>query len=226
MISEVVCRELLQLGGVFVLDALIVEASASFSASWNATPDMPFPIEPGPYFGTIFRDDVMSGPPTRFATVQDAEHLLRIWVFDSWLCNVDRENEGNLLMVPASNGTVRLIAADQSDCFCGSESFATGNWRERMSTRPPSECPFVAEAIASAGGAPGLRGAIARAVQAFERIEDAFEKVPAEWWARSVIDSRDISEELAQRLVKLPTVLDVDKWGNFDYEQYDGIPIF
>lgn len=100
MISEVVCRELFRAAGVYVLDALVVEASANFAASWNSTPNMSVQISGGQYFGTRHRTDVMSGPPSAFADLEHPEQLLRIWVLDSLVCNLDRKNEGNILLQP------------------------------------------------------------------------------------------------------------------------------
>src|SRR6202020_1280642 len=101
MVAEVVCRALLSYGGQRVLEAFTVSASRNFSFSWNANSACPFPIVPGLYFGTRFRDDVESGPPTRVNMVHTIEDIVDLWAFDSWLCNLDRATEGNMLLQPS-----------------------------------------------------------------------------------------------------------------------------
>lgn len=98
MISEVVCRGIFQSGGIRVLDAKLVHASENFASSWRSTPGMPFEICAGLYFGTTHRGDVIAGPPPAFADVREPQEIVDIWVFDSWVCNLDRTTEGNLLM--------------------------------------------------------------------------------------------------------------------------------
>jgi len=46
--------------------------------------------------------------------------LLHLWVLDTWFNNIDRELHGNTLLEVA-RGQFDLIAADQSDCFCGAK---------------------------------------------------------------------------------------------------------
>jgi hypothetical protein len=156
MISEVVCRELMRRADICVLDAAIVHASEGFVASWNNAPGEHEALAPGAYFGTRYRTDVISGPPPDFESLEDPRQIVDIWVIDTLVCNLDRNNEGNLLLMPVRQ-SMRLIAADQSDCFCGADSFVSENWLQRMNQRPASEGTFVPRAIAESGGGGALR---------------------------------------------------------------------
>jgi hypothetical protein len=226
MVSEVVCRTLLLCGGLRVLDAVTVFASADFSASWNANSSRPYPIASGLYFGTRYRDDVESGPPTRVNMVHNVGEIVDLWAFDSWFCNLDRNTEGNVLLQPSGDGqTFRLIAADQSDCFCGSGAFSSQEWRLRMGARPNSEGFFVADAIGLSGGRRRVRSAIQKVSVAFEHLDEAFDNVPTEWWTASGIDPGHIRIELQNRLDRLAQILRVDQWGDIDNEQFANIPI-
>ena len=226
MISEVLCRELYRAGGIAVLDAFVVCASSSFADSWNGTPGLPFKINPGLYFGTRYLDDVMPGPPIPYADLEDPGQLLDIWVFDSWVCNIDRPVLGNLLMTPLGRKTRwRLIASDQSDCFCGSELFSNGEWRERMRTRPQAACVKIPEAIADNGGTVAIQNRIEKARVALASFGAAVDQVPPDWWELAKINPEVIEEALLGRLDDLPRVLNVEQWGEFDYGQFDGIPI-
>jgi len=78
--------------------------------------------------------------------------------------------------------------------------------------------------IAAAGGGAGLRRSIENARHAVEALDAAYLLVPREWWLRSEIDPRHISEVLGTRLERLPELLNVNGWGDFDYDQ-NRIPI-
>ncbi len=226
MVSEVVCRALLSYGGLSVLEAFTVFASPNFSYSWNANSSCPFPIVPGLYFGTRFRDDVESGPPTRVNMVHTVGDIVDLWAFDSWLCNLDRATEGNMLLQPSGDGpTFRIIAADQSDCFCGSESLASGEWHNRDESETVLRGLFRGrEAIAASGGGHRIRLAVDRARTAFARLDEAFDEVPGEWWAASGIAPEQLRNSLYERLRRLTEILNADQWGNFDHAQFANIP--
>lgn len=225
MVSEVVCRSLLHYGGLQVLDAFTVFTSADFSESWNSNSASPFRIATGLYFGTSYREDVESGPPPRVSMVHNVGEIVDLWAFDSWFCNLDRKNEGNALLQPSGQGrTFTLIAADQSDCFCGSGSFSSDEWRNRMVSRPSSEGLFVPEAIALSGGRWRVQEAIERVRSAFGHFDEALEDVPAEWWANSCVEPEHIRSALQDRLNRLRQILRTDEWGEVDNEQFAKIP--
>lgn len=94
-----------------------------------------------------------------------------------------------------------------------------------MAGRPAAECCFVAEAIAAGSGKPGLRRLIDQARRALQQIGSGFDQVPASWWQVAQVDPEDIEEALSNRLDRLPTILNIEAWGEFDYEQYGGIEI-
>lgn len=226
MISEVVCGGLYKANGIAVLEPALVGASEQFAASWNSTPVLPFRINAGSvYFGTSYRNDVISGPPLCLDDVEDATQIIDVWTMDSLVCNLDRNNEGNFLLMPVRGNKVRLIAADQSDCFCGAETFCGKYLRERMKVRPSSEGPFIAAAIATAGGGPALRRSVDRARDALRELEAVCDLIPDQWWNDSGLRVRDIAEVLTERSARLPDILKIREWGEFDYEQYDDIPI-
>ena len=73
------------------------------------------------------------------------------------VCNLDRNVWGNILLKPVGrSGKLRLIAADQSDCFCGSGVFADGSWRTRMQRERAVGPKLLIEAVASTGGQVGI----------------------------------------------------------------------
>ncbi len=124
MISEVVCRELFRAGGLHVLDAVIVVASPSFAESWNNTNETELPITPGLYFGTVYVPDVWGGSLESLKQAETPSHLSLTWLFDSLVCNIDRNVRGNLILIPKGTPPkLRVLPADNSDCFCGSLCF-------------------------------------------------------------------------------------------------------
>jgi hypothetical protein len=225
MISEVVCRRLFEAAGILVLDAVIVDASESFARSWNGM-GISSQIDPGEYFGTLFLEDVLPGPALEASGLADLNDIVLIWVVDALVCNLDRNVWGNVLLKPfGRSAKLRLIAADQSDCFCGSGVFADGSWRTRMEKQTAIGPRLLIEAIAATGGQPGILKAIEVAAQALKTIGSAFDQVPNVWWKKASINPEEIEEVLQNRLRALPKLLDIEKWGTFDYGRYEGIPL-
>jgi hypothetical protein len=225
MISEVLCTSLFSAGGINTLEPVIVHASESFAESWNQNADASSTILPGIYFGTVFRDEVAPGPPTSPMQVDNWGELFDIWVFDCWVCNLDRCTLGNILMTPTRRGTWQMIAADQSDCFCGASVFGSGGWRERMLGRGSSEGVLVAECIARHAGVVGLRPRIEKCRVAMASFGSAVDRVPPQWWADAEIEPINVEETLWARLDRLAQVLNVEAYGEFDYEQFGNVPI-
>lgn len=236
MISEVICHELYRAGGMHVLDAVIVEASEAFATGWNETlgtglidgvPEPPIRIVAGSYFGTVYISGVYDGPLASIEDVEKPEHLVLIWVFDCLVCNIDRAVRGNLILMPwGKDRKFRLIAADHSDCFCGSTEFSTGTWRELMIQRTRVGGVLVPEAIQASGGEDGLLLAIQTARYALGGgLGEAFDHVPQEWWNFAHILPEQVEETLWNRLDALPRLIDTGFWRGDRYGNLEGIPL-
>jgi hypothetical protein len=225
MISEVLCAGIYTAGGIETLQPVAVHASPSFAESWNQNADSQSTIEPGLYFGTLFREDVLPGPPTSATQVDNLGQLFDIWVFDCWVCNIDRSVLGNVLMTPTRKGKWKMIAADQSDCFCGSSHFGSQDWQERMLGRGRSEGVLVPECIAFHAGVVGLGPRIEKCRVAMRSFGAAVDQVPPQWWVNAGIDPAHVEDTLWQRLERLHQVLNIEEYGEFDYEQFNNVPI-
>jgi hypothetical protein len=224
MISEVLCASIYAAGGIETLQPVAVHASPSFAESWNQNADAQSAIEPGLYFGSVFRDDVTPGPPTVATQVDDLGQLFDIWIFDCWVCNIDRCNLGNVLMSPTRKGKWRMIAADQSDCFCGASYFGSAGWQERMLGRGRCEGILVPTCIAHHAGVAGLGPRIERCGIAMASFGAAVDQIPPQWWTAAGINPVHVEETLWQRLERLPQVLRIEEYGEFDYEQFNNVP--
>ena len=226
MISEVLCRELFSFAGIEVLEIVIVTASENFAESWNHAASVPYrPLVPGRYFGSLYRDDVMNGPPEKLEYLLDPESLVTLWVMDTLVCNIDRNNEGNMLLKVGKGKKLGLIAADQSDCFCGSEAMASGEWEGRFLNRPASECKFAIDAVGLSGGLSALRRAIRRAEQSLAQFDAAANEIPGEWWRQSGLDPGRIQRKLNERVNRLPQILPLEQFPELNLGQYGDIPI-
>jgi hypothetical protein len=219
MISEVICNELFRAGGLNVLEPVIVEASEAFATGWNETiatgvsgeagGSVPT-ITAGPYFGTVYIRDVYDGPLISIEDVETPAHLLLVWVFDCLVCNIDRKVNGNLILLPrGKQKKLRIVAADHSDCFCGSNEFANGTWRELMPARGRAAGHLVIEAVQFMG-ADGIPAAIQTVRYALASLGAAFDHVPEDWWRRSGICPGHAEETLWNRLELLPNLLNTD----------------
>lgn len=213
MISEVVCREVFMAAGLHSLDAVLIEVSEAFAYSWNQT-HVGITIVPGSYFGTVYIPDVYGGSIDSIDDAEDPLHLVRIWLLDCLFCNLDRRVKGNLMLLRRGKSTkLRIIPADNSDCFCGATSFSNGSWRETMRTRGGVEGVLVAEVIASVGGTQGLRIALEQIRVSLNALGGGFDKVPRAWWIQAGIEPEHIEETLWQRVDSLGTLLNIQQWG-------------
>jgi len=94
-----------------------------------------------------------------------------------------------------------------------------------MQRERPVGPKLLVEAVAATGGQAGILKAVEVTAQALKAVRSALEQVPAAWWAKASMSADEIEEVLSNRLAALPNLLDIEKWGTFDYGQYEGIPL-
>jgi hypothetical protein len=213
VISEVVGGQLLRAGDMPVLEARLVSASKAFARSCKAKSEIPYPVQPGLHFGTVWRADLQAGPPQRIEQLADPQELVNLWAFDSWLCTTDREVYGNILLQHRGGDRYALIAADQSDCFGGAGAFADGTWKKQLEKpNAAASLDFLDRAIMDLGGAAALRHAIAKVDAAAKQLRTVIALVPPEWWKEAGIDPDEVKNALERRHRKLDSILDLKKW--------------
>jgi hypothetical protein len=213
VISEVVATQLLAAGGVPVLDGRLIDASPGFAASYLGKMDVSYSIVAGLHYGTVLRHDVENGPPTAIGDLDDPEEVLDLWVFDSWLCTTDRILEGNVLMTPVSSTKVRLIAADQSDCFGGAGRLADGSWKKVLAERGAAESvSFLQRVIFEVGGVSAIKAAIAKVRMAAGQMRQAMGSVPPAWLQAAGVDPGELTTALDARQRRLEDILNIKNW--------------
>ena len=215
LISEVVCGCLLAAGGLPALEGRLVAVSPQFAASYATKIEIPYKIEPGLHFGTVLRFDVENGPPLRVGDLIDPQELVDLWAFDSWLCNIDRELEGNTLLMTSAGGRFRLIAADHSDCFGGAGRLADGSWSSVLENSAPADTlEFCQRAILDSGGATALDRSVTRVHQAASRLAESIAEVPPDWWRETGIDPERVRKMLESRSRRIADILNIRQWEN------------
>jgi hypothetical protein len=213
-ISELVCTQLLSELGIQTLKPFIVEVSTGFAASCNFKSDFPYKISAGPHFGTLLETDVVDGPPIAIDDVIKPFDLVLLWVADTWMGNIDRENHGNTLLKLGGGGKYQVIAADQSDCFCGTSQFCARGFLEVFRRQGPAPAPgLLTAAIYLTGGETSLVNAIGKIQQATPNIASILQSVPVEWWNRSGIQPKELAEALYARSVRLTEIINPGMWG-------------
>ena len=214
LISEVVCTELIRQNGFATLNAVLVHVGEPFAASCRAKPEIPYAVEAGEHFGTIYRDDVEAGPPLSYDDLANPLELLELWVIDTWLRNTDREVYGNILLVASRSGKFKLIAADQSDCLCGAGTFASTGFETAMRNirRTASTVAFLPQVIFQSGGAEPIRAVISRIETAVKKIDEVLGLVPIPWWIVADIDPACIKRALLGRAQRLEEILNPITW--------------
>jgi hypothetical protein len=196
------------------LDPVIVCASEGFASSCNEKSEIPYKVVVGEHFGTVHRGDVEDGPPPDYDDVADPVQLLRLWVFDTWVGDIDRDTNGNVLLAIANSGKFDVIAADQSDCFCGAETFCSGDFEKRMSRYGKAESVgFLARIIFQHGGPSAIRSTIDEVMQCLKHIPEVISSVPKKWWEVSRIDPTTVEEALIRRADRLEDILKPSEWG-------------
>lgn len=213
LISEVVCTTLYRSAGLATLDPVIVRASRSFAASLIGNSAIPYEIVPGDHFGTVHRSDVEAGPPPNYGYLANPSQIIRLWVFDSWVNDIDREKDGNILLTAAGSGKFGVVAADQSDCFCGAATFCSSDFLGKMlrTKRAPS-VSFLATVIFHHGGPAAIREAIREVRDCVQHIPSALDLVPPPWWEVSKIAPALIDNVLTSRARHLEDILKPDDW--------------
>lgn len=220
-ISELVCTALLAALGIQTLSPFIVEVSQGFAVSCNSKSDFPYAISPGPHFGTLLDLNVENGPPIAIDDLLRPFDLVLLWVADTWTANIDREKHGNTLLKLTTGGKYQVIAADQSDCFCGTSRFCSARFPEHLMNEGPAPAPaLLPAAIYLAGGKAGLVAAIKRVQQARAMVPQVLQNVPRDWWGGSGIEPRTLVEALNARAERLTGIINPEIW-----EVPDGILI-
>lgn len=216
LISEVICTKLIAAGGLSVLDGRFVLASPAFAAANG--------IEYGRYYATVRRFDVAAGPPEKLDVLADPREIVDLWALDSWLATTDRNTYGNILLEREDAEHFRVIAADQSDCFGGAGSLASGRWQAVLAKDSPAESvSFLQQAIYQCGRIFALSAAIERVERAAEQLDAAFGLVPQEWWKRAGISRpHEIRDALAARVHRLHDILRVGQWEGLDNDDFRG----
>ena len=214
LISEAVSTRLLAAGGLATLDMTLVRASESFAASCNSKSDFPYAILQGDHFGTILREDVEAGPPLAYDDIAEPFEIVRLWVFDTWLCNIDRDTYGNTLLKASKAGKFSIIASDQSDCFCGTGRFCSADFAKTMGKRGPAPAiKLLVSAISNTGGPAGIKKAIATVNVALGSLNQALGCAAEAWWGTAKIDPDEVAKVLIERAAKLEDILKPSQWG-------------
>ena len=215
-ISEVVCHCLLRALGVDTLEAALIRVGSRMALSYAQASGIGYAVCQGLHFGTKLIPDPMPGPPEEavWGLLLDSAELIRIWAADCWLMNLDRAVYGNILMAADLQGRLRLLAADQSDCFLGSGALADGSCFLRSANFGPA--PYVPlleleRSIFEHGPGP-LEDMAQRIRGAVGSLQQAVNAVPEEWWVDVCASPQDVVRCLAQRANRIHVILEIDKW--------------
>ena len=211
LISEVVCHALMEAARLQTLRAALVEVSVTFAASCRAA-GLPYAVEPGLHFGTVYETDVLPGPPDDADRLSDPGELIDIWVLDSWLMNVDRDTYGNILMAQAPGAKWDLIPADQSDCLGGADLLTGGGYKRAALSRGTATSCRILEPVLFESGADRVRSAIERVDRARESVRAACGRIPDAWWNASGVEPDALARCLTERAHRMAEIVDVKRW--------------
>ncbi|MFI5298760.1 MAG: HipA family kinase [Polyangiales bacterium] len=213
LISEVVAGHLLEAGRIGSLHRHLVSLTSDFAESIGAKRERK--IKAGLHFGTVFKLGVDDGPPDGVDDVAKPQQVIDIYAFDVWLCNFDRNNEGNCLLQPNAGGKHELIASDQSDCFGGAEAIATGAWKSVLKTKRSAETlGCFMHALYRAGVVAAIPDAIRKVRASTRSIGTAIAEVPVEWWDDVQMEPGELNRALGERAERLEEF--VPNWGTLD----------
>jgi hypothetical protein len=217
-ISEIVGHGILQILGVTTLEPAVIEATEALAQSYRATGDITYNIFVGEHFGTLLRLDFnpveLDAPGSLlFEQIAHAEDIVRLYVADSWLMNLDRGVFGNVLLELTNAGKWRIIAADQSDCFLGARSLADGSYISRSKTHGSAALlPGLTEQALLTLGTKVLDAAIRRVRIGVPRLQGVLNNVPRAWWNDAGIEASDILNVLTNRADHIHGIVRYDHW--------------
>jgi hypothetical protein len=217
LISEVVSHALLQRLQIPTLSAALVQVSPALARLYAEQQRVEYPVAAGLHFGTLYRPDVepadpKSWTPAFWDDLADPAELVAIWAADSWLMNLDRIVQGNILLEVDPQGKAHLIAADQSDCFLGAGALADGSCfgRSRGHGAAPY-LPLLELTFLQLGVAP-LRQVVERIRGVGEIVPEATARVPEEWWRQANGSPQTIIDCLAERASRIDRIVELEKW--------------
>jgi hypothetical protein len=205
LISEWVAGGLLIAGGVTALEPKRVVVGRDFAN-----------VPAGVHFGTAFRADLENVPEKiTVEALADPQQLVDLWVFDSWLCNIDRDALGNLLAARDADGKLSLVAVDQSDCFGGNAALTGGGWRKILRERgAASSIACLHQAILRAGGAAAIERALDKVDAAVAQLDAILAAVPSHWLELGGLHREELRTALRDRRLHLDRILALDHWRN------------
>lgn len=213
LISEVVCGCLFEAAGTRVPEAALVRVSGGLARSY-ASSGLHYCVEPGLHFGTKFISDAQPGhlpSLTSLEQLSDPQQLVDLWVLDSWVMTIDRTNYGNVLLRPDGRGRWHLVAADQSDCFCGSGCLCD-NTVGYTQSGSRELYRFLEAAVIAAGGKRAVRKSIDRVRVAAQYLESAIARVPVAWWNEAGVDPRSVGVGLETRAHRIEEIVKISRW--------------
>jgi len=213
LISEIVSHGLLEAGGLPRLEAALVVVSDRLARSYQQT-DIGYQVEAGIHFGTRRRTDVFPAPPESYGDLRDPTELVDIWVFDSWLMNIDRATHGNLLMYHASSAAQwSLLAVDQSDCFGGAHEFRTGRYRKLCRERGAAGTfEQLRDRAVLEHGPQAVRQAMDKVANAIGQLNQVMARAPSGWWSAAKVDAQEVAQCLRDRAARLGEIVDIKHW--------------
>jgi hypothetical protein len=207
------------------LEPVIVFASDDFARLCADNDAFDYNIAAGYHFGTLFRHDLESGPPTTVEQLADPLEVLRLWVLDCWLMNIDRDQHGNVMLEPAQKGKWSLVASDNSECFYGSGYFQTGDYLRRAEQSEKVKYLDCFEPIVQNHGVDSLKTTIEAAKKCAVDFRSITECVPAEWWDRSGVEPEKLEQCMRSRADRLSNICEVRKWEELANATRGAIPL-
>lgn len=212
-ISEVVSHGVYRAMGCRTLTPAIVVVEPELSLSYAASSDVDYAIEPGEHFGTQYVG-FLSSEKWSLANEDLArpEHLIRIWVADCWLMNIDRLTYGNVIMEVTDTGKFHIIPADNGDNFGGSTRLMSGEYiNSSKGDQMVSFMPGLQEYVLQ-HGTRGFSDSVRAVLEAAYLLPSIAAQVPAAWWLRSGVNSLDLVKCMQERANRIRSIINLAYW--------------
>lgn len=209
-ISELLCALFIKNIGLECFEPVMVHVNDHYALSCRHDSSFSYTVIPGLHYGSIFVDDLSPAPEKVYDILERPDDLLRLWVLDSWLYNIDRATYGNA-MLRKFNGKNILIAADQSDCFGGAISFSDDSFYSKNSCRCVDQLKDFGRIILDYG-VDSMHDTADKIRYCVLNIQKYMDIVPNQWWIDSQIDKDHVMEYLSIRSDKLADICDFRRW--------------
>lgn len=219
-LSEAVAFGVFEALGFEVAEPYAVIVSGDFAEDVTAQFDFEPPVVNGRHWGTKLITDAFEGEFVEdlIPDLVDSSETFLLYLADELLAYRDRTDtdgsakHGNVLLMPARRGRLRILPIDQSDCFGHPSTICDPDGLQACCNHHFAHYLPGTEGVVLDAGPRLVDEAFARVEAAREDILATVEIPPDEWYGRAGTTPDEIAGFLTHRMDRLDVLCHRDRW--------------